>query len=97
MSAAADLKRQACTRFQQAWGSWRHQTPEGLRVVPMGEDWRGSLGTFLRSGLSLDELLDMIPVAMKASGVPTENRWRYFCRCAWSRIRVLEDEAAALD
>lgn len=91
---AADHHRESVVQFQRTWASWKHSTPNGDKPVPLGDDWRNSLSAFLAHGLPLDELIDLIPVAMRKRDVLTEDRWRYYCGCAWNRIREFDDADA---
>lgn len=81
------------TWFERVWCNWK--------------DWRGdviwfpsnagsTIRTFLGSGLTKVELESLVDVAMNARHVEPNNTWRYFCGCAWRRIRENQEMAAAL-
>jgi hypothetical protein len=55
-------------------------------------DWAGSVVTFVKAGLSQDDLLAIVEVAYRKRGIDN-NRWSYFCGCCWSRIRQMQDRA----
>ncbi|OFB37953.1 hypothetical protein BA059_16785 [Mycolicibacterium sp. (ex Dasyatis americana)] len=58
----------------------------------MPADWTGSVVTFIKAGLSRDDLLAMVDVAYRKRGIDS-NRWAYFCGCCWSRVRQMQDRA----
>lgn len=48
---------------------------------------------FLTAGLTMDDLHELVDVAMTAR---SRDTWRYFCGCCWTRIREAQDRAAAI-
>lgn len=59
-------------------------------------DWAASVVTFIKAGLSEDDLLAMVRVAYAKRGIGSSGRWAYFCGCCWSRIRQYQDRAAEI-
>lgn len=63
-------------------------------------NYQESVRTFLRSGLPMEQMLDLVDVAMNAK-VEHRDRFRYFCGCCWNAIRKIqaraEEIAAAAD
>ena len=80
-------------QFRAEWDKWT--TFSGLRI-PLGHGWRQSLKSMQGQGLTLDDMLELIPVAMNAVGVKADDRWRYFCGCAWNRVRQIRADAMDL-
>ncbi|ORU98083.1 HNH endonuclease, partial [Mycolicibacterium canariasense] len=78
--------------FDTQWKSW---SSGGGRDVPRPDSWGASVEQFLNRGLSIDDLTDLIEVAM-TSRVSTNDTWKYFCGCSWKRIKKLEDRATEL-
>lgn len=61
----------------------------------MPADWAGSVVTFIKAGLSQDDLLAMVDVAYRKRGID-RDRWSYFCGCCWSRVRQMQDRATEI-
>lgn len=62
------------------------------RWIP--SDFANSVYAFVQAGLSRDDLLDLVDVALSARGV--DDRWAYFCGCCWKRIKKRQERAAEI-
>lgn len=47
----------------------------------------------LNAGLEMDDLHELIKVAMVAK---TRDAWRYFCGCCWRRIKQSQEHARSI-
>lgn len=80
--AAVDLEQRtaaAAEIIEQQWDRW------------LPRDWANSVRSLMRHGLPVELIPGLIEVALTARGV--DDRWRYFCGCAWRKIRDLEEAA----
>lgn len=77
--------------FDREWRCWRTSTEA---EVPRSGNWRASTERFLAQGLTVEEMLRLLPVAMLAVG--SDSAWRYFCGCCWRAITDLQETAREL-
>lgn len=91
-AAEAETRRGEIQRVARAvrdewgtWVNWRGQPAE----PPL--NYEESIEQWLRAGLTLEEMLALIPSAQGRREVT--DRWRYFAGCCWSRVRQLQDRA----
>lgn len=81
-------------RFREAWDGWKWTDKLGKEhQIDIAANWRSSIEQFLAAGLPLDELISLIDVTM---GAKTTDEWRYFCGCAWRRVREAQERAAEI-
>lgn len=86
------LERMAAVKaVDAAWSEWN----TGGRPVPRPRDWSRSVEHFLTAGLTAPKLEELVLVAMN-SRADAAGTWRYFCGCAWTAIRQLQDRAAEI-
>jgi hypothetical protein len=76
-------------QFADWWLDWRYRDGSGVEIP---SDWQNSIDNFINAGLTVDDFHDLIRVTMTAK---TNNEWRYFCGCAWNRIREAQAVARA--
>ena len=79
----------ACATFDSDWLRWTCNDVQ----IPKADDWVRSIETFLRAGLTVDDLHDMIPIAMHRT---SSDAWAYFCGIAWNTIRDAENRSMEL-
>lgn len=77
--------------FNHRWERWGWGEGDERITMPRPSDWRDSVERFLSLGLHIDILCHYIEVAMRKQGVPSAERWNYFCGCCW---RTLDDAQA---
>lgn len=76
----------AAHEFAREWGSWKFDGTPAPIPGPKGLD--KSLNAWIYGeGLSLNDLIDLIPAALDRNGIAFEDRWRYFCGVAWRHAR----------
>jgi hypothetical protein len=63
--------------------------------IPREAGWEQTVRRFHASGLTISDFQELIDVAM-GSKATVAKTWRYFCGCAWSRLRERQAVAAAL-
>jgi hypothetical protein len=56
-------------------------------------DWHETIRTFVARGLSTDDLIRAIDIAMCAKKIPNHRVWAYFCGIAWKIVTEIEDRA----
>jgi hypothetical protein len=59
-------------------------------------DWPETLDTFRSRGLPQSEIVDAFWVMCGKQGIPTSDRWRYFCGICWRKLDRLQEAAKAL-
>jgi hypothetical protein len=72
------------------WTDWRGNT------IPFAHNAGATIRQFIGSGLSKEEIESLIAIAMNANHVERGSTWKYFCGCAWRRIRENQEMASAL-
>lgn len=87
----------ACTNAMEgtlllAWQVWTCTScgRGGEEHIP--EDARDSLRQWFVAGLQPQDVEDLTGAAWRAR-VACDSRWRYFCGCAWTRVRALHERA----
>lgn len=85
IAAQDDVLEDILAAVRQAW-----------KPYYMPADWAASVVTFVKAGLSQDDLLAMVKVAYAKRGIGTHNRWAYFCGCCWTRVRQYQDRASEI-
>lgn len=81
-------------RLDEEWNIWSRKNHDGEReAVPRPTDWRDSVERFLKAGTHIDALVHLVGVTMRRRNVAFEQRWTYFCGCAWQHISDLQASA----
>lgn len=87
-------QREEARRRQEAfiakWNTWTYQND---KPVDLSAAWRSSIDQFITAGLEVDELTELVDVAMEAR---VRDTWRYFCGCCWRRITQNQEAARSL-
>lgn len=101
MERAVQIRRQEIrdrgmqrAHFAGAWQMW-HYGEGNEEQVPWPPNWEDSVERFLDLGLDINDLVEMVPVAMR-SNVSTDSVWRYFCGIAWKEIARRQELARRL-
>lgn len=77
-------------KFLAKWNTWTYTRGIKTYNVEIPGGWESSINRFIESGLELDDLTDLVDVAMAAR---TPDAWRYFCGCAWNAIKRSHEKA----
>lgn len=92
----------ACMRMEAAelhaafltkWNNWTYTYMGQDRTVDLPPDWKQSINQFLDAGLEMEDLHELVDVAM---GARTKEEWRYFCGCCWRRIKQSHEHARSI-
>ncbi len=67
---------------------WQYSS-ETYQDLPL--DWESSVFQFIAAGLDVEDLTELMSIALEMRTVT--NKWRYFCGCCWGRIRESQDQA----
>lgn len=79
--------------FRAAWEQWKWTDYKGKQhAVTLPIDFDVSIKNFLAAGLTFTDFEELIKVAMASKA----DTWKYFCGCAWRRIRQAQDRAAEI-
>jgi hypothetical protein len=76
--------------FREEWDSWTNWRGDPF---PMADAWRITVDQLLNAGLHMDDLIELVDVAMSAKAKDT---WRYWCGCCWTRLRQMQERAAEI-
>lgn len=72
---------------------WQSARPHQFASADMPGDADSSIRQFIAAGLTTADLHDLIDVALYSRA---SNKWKYFCGCAWSRVKQAQEQAAAI-
>lgn len=78
------------SHFLARWNSWTYTYMGETETIPLPNAWQRSLDQFLDAGLTMEDIDDLIEVAMTAR---TRDEWKYFCGCCWRRISEMQERA----
>ena len=76
------------------WTHWNAQRPNMWRSTDLPDDWENSIRTFVAAGLDVQDLAELMCVAL--STTTASDKFRYFCGCCWTRIRQAQEAAAQI-
>lgn len=100
MRRAAELQRadderdeRALAWFDELWSCFTDGQDEPL---PRPDDWRRSVLTFFKAGLSGKELHQALDTANNNQRLANAKVWRYFCGVCWNRLAERREIAASL-
>lgn len=79
--------------FKVSWERWKGGDGEPLRLPT---NWEQSITAFRRAGLGAGDLDTAIADAMRASHIPQDRVWRYFCGICWRVVEQRREIAASL-
>lgn len=92
-------RRERYDLFESHWnrwtfrGKWQSSGEYEKRTIPLPGGWRGSIDQFLNAGLEMEDLTELIDVAM---GSNSNDEWKYFCGCCWKQVRQSQEHAARI-
>lgn len=84
--------------FEDLWAEWRCGIDgafEDRPLLPRPNDWKRTIDQFVAAGLTARDIREAVESAMRKPRVDYDQRFRYFCGCAWSMLR--EKQAIAQD
>lgn len=90
---AADRERREQTALE-FFDHWQSHRESQWKSADMAPGWENSLMTFLDAGLEVDDIKDLMVVALKTR--TATDKWRYFCGCCWTRVRQAQEQAAQI-
>lgn len=73
---------------------WQGCRPNHWQSSDLPLDWENSIRTFMAAGLDVQDLTELMCIALDATTV--SHKWRYFCGCCWTRIRQSQEAAAQI-
>lgn len=79
-------------KFGTEWDLYSTSTDTG---IPLDADWENSVAAFAARGLTIDDLLRLLAVAM-SSKASLAGVWKYFCGCCWREIADRDELARRL-
>lgn len=87
--------------FSSAWDVWGIGEDDERRNVPRDSDWTLSVEQWLDQGFSVDDLVALIPKAMRGpkrrsdTGIAWSDRWRYYCGVIWRTLDEIQEDTAS--
>ncbi|OZC54879.1 hypothetical protein CH289_07930 [Rhodococcus sp. RS1C4] len=80
--------------FLELWNQWTREVDGGGRETnPLPNDWKLSVDRFEDSGLNIEDFDELIDVAMLSRSA---DKFTYFCGCAWTRVKQMQQRALEL-
>jgi hypothetical protein len=73
---------------------WQGNRPNQWRSSDLPADWENSVWQFMDAGLELEDLEELMLVALTTR--TATDKWRYFCGCCWTRVRQSQEHAARI-
>jgi HNH endonuclease len=94
----ADIEARAADRaqFQEWWDGWGYGTDADRKLIPKDPGWQVTVDQFITAGLSLPVLRDCIELAMTRRKVQDENKFKYMCGIAWSKVTEMQKAAGRI-
>ena len=84
----AKINERLCQALAEVWTE-----SESTQSAPISEDWEKTVTIWGIYGLNRQDFQSFID-AIEANGeIRDEDKWRYFCACAWNAVRVIKDIA----
>jgi HNH endonuclease len=80
-------------QFDEWWQAWGYGSGETRREVLRDPGWELTIDHLVSAGLPLSILKDCISLAMSQKKVLPENKFRYMCGVAWTKVRQLQINA----
>ena len=78
-----------CKQFAEIWNN-----SEYLAVSPAPEDWDKTVTIWGHFGLIAEDFQEFADsIERKGSDLKPEDRWKYFCGCAWNMVRIVKEIA----
>lgn len=78
--------------FDHVWLNWK---ADG-RALPRDPSWPNSIESFLKAGLIVEEIEEMVDVSMRRTNISSDSKWKYFCGCCWRRVKERQERAMEL-
>lgn len=78
------------TAFLDEWNTWTNWRGD---TFDLPGSWKADIDQLLRAGLRIDDLIELVDVAM---AVKAKDTWKYFCGCCWRRLKQDVDCAAEI-
>lgn len=73
---------------------WEGGRPNRWASSELPADWENSIRAFIEAGLEVEDLTELMTVALNARGVSA--KWKYFCGCCWKQVRESQELAARI-
>lgn len=77
--------------FIHYWKTWRWCDQD----IPYDPKWRQTVAFWVKQGLTVDDLCEMVEKAMTKDGVAASDTWRYFCGIVWRTLEKIDERTAA--
>lgn len=92
----ADERAEAAEQMECINAAWSRWTHSGGRPVPRPDDWGVTARRWLDLGLTEEDLVNAVSIAMNAKHVTAADTWRYFCGINWRTLTRRQEEARRL-
>lgn len=79
-----------CDDFRSAWQTWKYANGD---AVELGDGWRSSVDQWVRLGFEVDDLVRLIPEAMKRG---IRDPWPYFCKVVWNNLHDIQERTESV-
>lgn len=85
-----EKRRGVIDEFLEIWNRWTYERNGNEQPYRLPPGYTSSIAVFLARGLEMFDLEELVEIAMTAT-IPAGDRFKYFCGCAWKRIRTIEE------
>jgi hypothetical protein len=79
------------TQFREHWGGFTYGYNK--LEVPIDGAWAQSVDQLLQTGLTVEDLIECIDIAMAKQKISADDTWRYFCGVAWRMLSQRQELA----
>jgi hypothetical protein len=93
MAEERDLRNAWHEEFEDAWNRWKTHEGKG-DPLPLPDDWRDSLNSFLNARVPWFVVDDAIDIAMRRRGLDAHSVFRYMCGVIWRKADEQREKAA---
>ena len=94
IAAEEQQERAGLDWFTTTWDGYRYGDKDDPRGIPLPPNWRASLETWLRSGLTRADIEHATATAMGNTKVPVDGVFRYMAGICWRTLERREINAA---
>jgi hypothetical protein len=89
-AVARDMAELRVHRFYEEWKSW------DATLYHLPSDWRTAVNGWLDAGLTMDEVVESLSIALSNRGVRHDGVFAYTCGVVRNKIKALHEAARAL-
>lgn len=82
--------------FINNWNTWGHDGGRGRQRIPLPVTWPNTVDMLCARGLPVEILEECVRLTMTRAGIAVDQRFKYFCGIAWTKVRQIDKAAHAI-